>query len=309
MFIEDRAPSSAWEQLPLGGIPGCFVWGWFKPAGAPRGFYVQVPQEMYQAISSQQPLTMVALVRALGIEPVWIARWTLFGTEYLSQQGTNPAWNYPLPAPMTGVDSTIGIEFEQAESTVVAPTPSRPSVSTPVSTAEESKPIDAATRQALSQMDADWTASVLLERQLDSAAKQLNGTVARIGSMSRDLSAEESRFADQHDKKEWQEARRWMRDAAVKAAQLLKDHFTGMNSAVGKRTAYEAIYDKYVVPRRNFDSLQQSQRDFEMHRKALQTLLSKITAANGSAVQDAERRGQQIMTRIGAKIRAARAKR
>jgi len=158
-------------------------------------------------------------------------------------------------------------------------------------------------------MESDWSASLQLELQLAAAAKQLNGTMLRINSLNRDLSIDEVRAGDQQDKREWHEARRWLRDAAGRLSRFLKDHHIGMTSAIGKRNSYESIYQQYVVPRRPFEGLEQAEREFEIYRKTLQTLLNNMTAANGAAVQDAERRAQLILTRIASKLRNARAKR
>ena len=36
-----------------------------------------------------------------------------------------------------------------------------------------------------------------------------------------------------------------------------------MTSTSGRRGTFEAIYQQYVVPRRNFDGLSQAEREFE----------------------------------------------
>jgi hypothetical protein len=158
-------------------------------------------------------------------------------------------------------------------------------------------------------MEADWNSSQQLEQQLASAAKQLNATLLRINSLNRDMSPEESRSSDSQDKRDWQEARRWLRDVSSRVSRFIKDHMVGMTSDVGKRSSYESIYQQYVVPRRQFDGLTQSAREFESYRKTLQSLLNNMTTANTSAVQDGERRAQQVLTRVSAKIRNSRAKR
>ncbi|MBL8849713.1 MAG: hypothetical protein JNG89_08510, partial [Planctomycetaceae bacterium] len=48
---------------------------------------------------------------------------------------------------------------------------------------------------------------------------------------------------------------------------------------------------------------------FETHRKTVQNLLLQMNSAQAAATQDGERRAQQVLQRIGAKVRAARAKR
>ena len=68
-------------------------------------------------------------------------------------------------------------------------------------------------------------------------------------------------------------------------------------------------YQQNIVSRRQFDGLEQAERDFDAYRKSLQTLLTKMGTANSTAVQEGERRAQQIMTRVAAQIRTSREKR
>jgi len=148
-----------------------------------------------------------------------------------------------------------------------------------------------------------------LEIQLGAAAKQLNAIVQRINSLNRDLSSEERRFSDNQDQREWNDTRRWLRDGMHRVSRVLKDHHVGMTSTAGKRNEYEEIYKNHIVTRTPFEGLIQAERDFEAYRKALQTLLNNMGSAQGAAVQDGERRAQQVLARIAAKVRNARTKR
>jgi hypothetical protein len=51
------------------------------------------------------------------------------------------------------------------------------------------------------------------------------------------------------------------------------------------------------------------EREFEAYRKTLQSLLNNMQAAQAAAVRDGESRAQQVLSRITARVRAARAKR
>ena len=82
-----------------------------------------------------------------------------------------------------------------------------------------------------------------------------------------------------------------------------------MTSNAGKRNAYELIHQQYVVPRRNFEGLVQAERDFEQYHKTMQALLYNMNTAQTSAIQEGERRAQQVLSRIAAKVRTLRSKR
>jgi len=295
MHFAERPPSTAWESIPFIDDPHCCIWAWFKPAGAPLGLVVRVPDEIYRDPARRGTVTMRRVLAAAGIDSRGAAMWTLYGAAYDPQQGLNPALDFPIPAPAPGADPSIHIVVN---SFVPAVAPALPPAMAPSSGAGD----------AFAHIAEEWNLSLVLEQQLAAAAKQLNATLLRLNSLNRDLSSEEGRAADQLDKKEWQDARRWLRDIAARVSRFLKDHHIGMTSAAGKRGSFEAIYEQYVVPRRNFDGLVQAERDFEQYRKTMQTLLNNMNAAQTSAVQDGERRAQVVLTRISAKARAARSK-
>jgi hypothetical protein len=96
---------------------------------------------------------------------------------------------------------------------------------------------------------------------------------------------------------------------ASRVSRYLKDHLVGITSNAGKRNSYESIYQQHVFPCRPFDGLEQAERDFDSYRKSLQTLHTNMTAVNTTAVQEGERRAQQVMARVAAKIRTMRSKR
>ena len=271
---------------------------------------MRIPEEMFRDPGIRQLLTMRTVLAAVGVDPRWLAIWSLYGTPYDGQLGCNPALDFPVPEPGAAADPTIGIYLNsgaiEAATPVSAPavlTVSAPAVAAPAGSS------NADSSEVFSRMDTAWTASMFVEQQVAGMAKQIAAALQRVNSLNRDLSPEESRFGDQQDKREWQEARRWMRDIAVRLSRVLKDHLVGMTSAAGKRTAYETLYNKFVVPRQPFEGLDQAEREFELYRKTTQTLLNAMTAAHASAMQDGERRAQQILARISAKCRAARAKR
>jgi hypothetical protein len=312
MHFAERFPSTAWESIPFPDDPHCFVWAWFKPAGAPQGLVVRVPDEIYRDPVRRGAVTMRRVLRAAGIDARSVAMWTLYGAAYDARQGASPALDYPIPEPAMGTDPALDFP-------IPAPSPGAdpsihvvvnsfvPGVAAPAPLPPAAAPSPGGV-DAFAHIAEAWNLSLVLEQQLAAAAKQLNATLLRLNSLNRDLSSEEGRSADQLDKKEWQDARRWLRDIAARVSRFLKDHHIGMTSAAGKRGSFEAIYEQYVVPRRNFDGLVQAERDFEQYCKTMQTLLNNMNAAQTSAAQDGERRAQLVLTRISAKARAARTK-
>lgn len=296
MYFSERPPSSSWESVPVIDAPGLFVWAWWKPAAAPHAVFVRIPPEALDGVALRRPFTLKFLAGLLAVDLRQVASCSVYGTCYDGQQGAGAIWDCPIPLPAPGVDPTIGL-FLSMVAPAIQPAP----VAAPLPRGPLS--------EKFAHMESDWNASLQLELQLGAAAKQVNGTMMRMGALNRDLSIDEARAADQQDKREWHEARRWLRDATVRLSRFLKDHHIGMTSAIGKRTSYEAIYRQYVAPKHPFEGIDQAAREFEAYRKTLQTLLNNMTAANGSAVQDAERRAQMVLTRISSKLRNARAKR
>jgi hypothetical protein len=291
-----RPPSSTWEPIPLADDPTICLWAWFRPPAAPHGVIVRFPEEAFRGPAQRIPLTMRRILAAVAVDPRQVGMWTVYGAAFDPQQGASPALDFPIPEPGAAGDPTVGI-YLTLPAPVAPPSPVPQGLSQGGSLAER-----------FQRMEGDWNFSLQLEQQLAAAAKQLNATLLRINSLNRDLSSDEGRAADQLDKHEWQDARRALRDVASRLSRFLKDHHVGMTSTAGRRGAFEAIYMQYVVPRRNFDGLSQAEREFELYRKTMQTLLNNMNTAQTAAVQEGERRAQQILSRISSKVRSSRTK-
>jgi hypothetical protein len=89
----------------------------------------------------------------------------------------------------------------------------------------------------------------------------------------------------------------------------MKSFDIGDTSAAGRKNVLEQTYGQMIVPRREFPRLEQTQRDFEAHRKAMSTLQSTMNTALSIAATQGERRAQGVLSRIAAKIRDAQTKR
>lgn len=287
MPFSDRPPSTAWEAIPLPHDSGWTFWAWFKPASAPNAVCIRFPQE--NVTPKPLSLTMRQLAHSLGLADWEPMGWSIYGMMYGGGPAVNPGWDQPIPPAPAGADPTLAIYVGQQAQIAAPQAPTG--------------------GDSFSRMDADWNAALQLELQLDAAAKQLNATQLRINALNRDLSPDEFRAADQQERREWQEARRWMRDVCARVSRFLKEHHIGITSAAGKRNHYETIYRDNVVPRRPVEGMPQIEREFESYRKMLQSLLSNMQSAHAAAVQDGERRAQQVMSRISTRVRSARAKR
>lgn len=304
MNFAARPPSTTWEPISVGNAPQQAVWAWFKPATAPTSVVVQIPPQMIAAAAGASGLTLRTLACALGIDPREVVCWSTYGVPGDSQAGANPAWDYPLALPGATPDSTIAFFLNPGTA------PAAPAfAAAAIPAAAPMSATDPGLATVFNKMDADWHGCLQIEIQIAAAAKQLESATLRINSLNRDLSPDEARCADQLDKREWQDARRWLREAATRITRVLKDHQMGMTSVAGKRNTFETIYTQYVQPRRHFEGIEQTERDFEAYRKMLQTLLSGMSTVLSSAVQEGERRAQTVMSRVAAKVRTARTKR
>ena len=153
-------------------------------------------------------------------------------------------------------------------------------------------------------IEGDWQAIELLDTQLASVRKQLAAQQGKLQSLNRDLSADERVAADTLDKKDWQDARRWLRDCSSQVARYIRDHDIGFTSAAGKRNLLEQYLRDVVTPRQAAPNLGAIQQEFEMYRKTAQVLLLSMQNASSAASRDGEQRAQQILTRVAAKMRA-----
>lgn len=284
-----RAPSTTWEQVPPSPAAPLGLWIWWGPAHAPQGMLVRLPDDAYRNPALAPLTTLRRTLAALGIDPHTVARWFVAGIPFDGQAGANPMWDAPLPPPAPGRDPAILVLFDEP-----APQPA----------VEAENPL-----RSMERIAADWNACLQLEHQLQLARKQLHDTQGRVLKLNRDLIPEERAHADRMDQNEWQDARRWLRDVASRLSKLIKDHDIGMASAAGRRNWFESTYLQVVVPRRPCEGLDEIRREFEMYRKTLQTMLLQMQNAHSLATQDGERRAQQVLGRITARVRAARTKR
>jgi hypothetical protein len=168
-----------------------------------------------------------------------------------------------------------------------------------------SQPMDAATADIYERIEADWNSSQEIEKDLSRLRKQLVDILGRLKTLNRDLTGPERVHSNNQDKKDWQDARRLLRDASNRVWKYLKAHDIGDTSNAGKRVWFEEIYRKHIAPRHQFDGLLPAARAFESHRKTITTLHGDMSNAYSFASLDGERKAQQVLSRIQTKVREA----
>ncbi|MGE3313897.1 MAG: hypothetical protein AB7O26_02190 [Planctomycetaceae bacterium] len=162
-----------------------------------------------------------------------------------------------------------------------------------------------AMKESFDRMEADWLASIELDRDLVRQRKQLTDLIGRLKNMNRDLNPEERMHANNQDKKDWADARRGLRDGGLRLWRCIKELDMGDTSSAGQREWFQLIYENYVVPRMQFENMTQAQRGYEMYRKSVTTLHGTIGTTYSIAQLEGERKAQQVMQRIQQKIRDA----
>src|ERR1700722_7030457 len=242
-----RVPSTNWEQVPLRGTGGLF-WVWFRPPAVPNGFVIRIPDENFAASQAQRDarlacLTMRHLLGAIGIDPAIVELWYQSGAPCEGRDGTSPAFDQQISPPLVGADPQIVVMIDVP---AVTEMPLGQSPNTGVASVTS-------LTKVFDEMEADWYAVLLLEKQLLLARKQLTNALGRLAALDRDLSPEERLHGDRQDKSDWQEVRRLLKDAATKLSRYVKEHDVGETSAAGKKDWYSEIYQKFVVPRQPFD--------------------------------------------------------
>jgi hypothetical protein len=296
-MFDDRPPSEQWELLPLAALPALGFWAWFKPVAAPNGFVLRVPNETLQRHPNRALLTLRALLHSAGIDPARVASWTIGGITYPGQRGTSPLLDHPLPDLPHGSDPSITVVMEA------------PTVQPPRKISHSSPEVRTGGPDLLAifeRIETDWSASLQIESQLTVIRRKLADMMQRLNALNRDLAPEERLHADRKDRSDWQTARRWLRDAAIRISKCIKEFDIGDSSNAGRREWFATTYEQSVVPRRPFDAMEQAQRDFEQYRKQMQTMLAAMNTAYAGAAQDGERRAQQILTNIAVAVRKAR---
>lgn len=162
---------------------------------------------------------------------------------------------------------------------------------------------------ALRAIQETWNSILHLETQLRTIRMQLDSAAGKVNTLNRDLNADERRFADNLDKKDWQDARRWLRDAQMTIHRFSKEIDLGAVSSAGRRNWFEEIVRNYVEPMLAFEGIEQVQIEFEQHHKQMHHLVNNAQSALAKAGRDAEQRANRVLQRIATKVRTSQSKR
>ena len=157
----------------------------------------------------------------------------------------------------------------------------------------------------LERIEADWNSILETENEVKGLRKNLIDTASRLTTLNRDFSFDERAHADSMDTKDWRDARRALRDANLRLSVCLKELDMGDVSSAGQRSWFEQIYRQFVVPRVEFENMQQAEVSFAYQRKMMATLQTSMNSALLNATNNGERRAQKVLDRIAAKIRDA----
>ena len=292
-----RPASTGWEALPL--VPGTAIgiWVWCKPLHAPLDLIVRVPAETFQAVGGM--LSLRQIVSGAGAEMAQVHGLTIHGT-YIDALGrTNPLLDHAVPAVSPWVEVSIRM-LALASSAALPMLSTAPATSTGLSAGSQASAI---------AIQSEWTAVLLAETQLTALRKQLATVQGRLLSLNRDLNANENVAADQLDKKDWQDARRWLRDCAGLASRYIKEADTGVTSMAGNKRRMEQLVEDAKAGRLTPQQMATAQNEIEAHRKTVTNIQNQMQNALQAANRDGEQRAQQILTRIAAKVRAHKTKR
>lgn len=295
-----RSPSTGWEALAL--IPGSAVgiWVWCKPIHAPLELIVRVPVETIQACGGQ--ISLRQIIAGAGAEMSQVHGLTIQGTFIDALGGTNPLLDHAVPAASPWVEVSVRMHAVAAYSILAGMPPA-------VAISGGGAGLSAGSQASAMAIQTDWTAVTQAETQLMSLRKQLATVQGRLLSLNRDLNADENVASDNADRKEWQDARRWLRDCAGLASRYIKEADTGVTSMAGNKGRLEQLVQEAKAGRLSPQQMAHAQNEIEAHRKTVTNIQNQMQNALQAAGRDGEQRAQQILTRIAAKVRAHRSKR
>ncbi len=318
-------PSSQWVAVSLG-LPDLKIWAFVKPPTFPQGIVFHIPAEMFSHPEAGRVLSVRRMIGAIGLDPAGCAQWYYLGQMLEGMGGANPLLDYPVPPAGEGLDPMIyvtfvggGQGFSNAGQTLAGQTHAGQTLAGKTMPLQAEAGISGGVGQEelspeliqtlFANMESDWRSIYHMEKTLAGTRKQLDGILGRLNGLNRDLRPEERLGASQLDQKEWQDARRRLRDLATNVARVMKEHDMGVTSGAGQKHRFEEIFNTYVVPRVPFPGMQQAFRELEMHRKLLSNLQNQITTVMQQCQSDGESRAQNILRRIQDAARNSRSKR
>ncbi|MCA9087205.1 MAG: hypothetical protein KDA90_01080 [Planctomycetaceae bacterium] len=261
------------------------LWVWYKPATAPQDVYLQVPPETLGATGGV--ITLRLLCGAAGLPVEEIQLWSINNVPVVSSAQSLGL----LDQPLTWLAGPIVVRMNGplASGYVPAATP----------------PASGDSELVYQRIESDWNVIQQIESNMGQLRKQLHGMAGKLKSLDRDLNPDEVRAADSQEKREWQDIRRWIRDAAAGVSRAIREFDVGDVSAAGSRGRFEELYRDQVAPRRAMQP-QMLASEFELYRKLVQSQFQKMQTASQAGSRDGEQRAQTFLSRIAAKVRNQR---
>ncbi len=297
-----RPPSQSWEVLTIPTTPPRQIWCWFKPSHAPTALVLQFPTEGEQP-EAGQTVTLRTLIRSAGLDPACVPMCSLFGFSFAGESGASAYFDQPVSAPAEAADPSVVVYVDpppgDASHTIAA--------GQNAAAANASPAMDKQTKEMFNSLERDWRASTQAEKQLVGLHKQLLDMVMRLNTMNRDLTPDERLSTDREDRDDWQEARRFLREASTRLSRYIKEMDAGETIYAGKKQWYSDIYREFVAERQPFEGMAQVCQEFEIYRKTMQNLVTSMQGAYQHARSEGEQRAQIVLNRIAAKVSAARA--
>ncbi|TXT37244.1 MAG: hypothetical protein FD138_717, partial [Planctomycetota bacterium] len=253
------------------------------------------------------------LLQVAGVDPACVAMWSCFGMSYPGMSGANPLLDQPIPTPGQGGVAEI-IVVISAPPMMAPPMSYMPAVmpmaapmlggaTSPMHAVAST--FNGTQTELFERLEVEWTAVIDIEKDLERLRKLLVDLGTRLKILNRDLNSDERLYSSREDKQDWQDARRFLRDGDTKLRACVKEFDIGDPSSAGYRRGLEQAYTQFIVPRIPFNGLESMLGQYEAHRKMVMTLQGKMNTAYLGAVQNGERRAQQVLARIAGKVREA----
>ncbi len=282
-----RPASVTWEWLPLDESGTNHVWAWFRPSAAPQGAVFRLAEAGGSEDVVAESVTLGSVLSAAGIDPATVSAWMLFGVIYPGPAtgGAAAMVEQSIPVPREGIDPSIMVQVA-----VPAVGGLMPMINDSV----------------YDTIAAHWMAVQKSESKLISLRKQLAGMMTRLNTLNRDLNHEEKAHASRQDRDDWEDARRWLRNAVSGLSRYIKAFDVGDTRLAGKKEWLQKIYEDCVVARQPIENPQAVESEFEFYRKSLMNLESQMSGALSHAGQEGQTRAQGVLAQIAAKVRRNR---
>jgi hypothetical protein len=249
--------------------------------------------------------TLRGLAVATGIDPGGVSLWVVFGTPCPGPSAGGPATmlDQPLLPPPGAPDTNIAIHVATvpavAAVAAVAPVPLPQTMASAVGAGVVDEVV-------YTSIESHWFGIQAETVKLDMLRKQVDSMLGQVKTLNRDLNFEEKEFSTREDRDAWDDARRWMRNAALQLSRCQKACDVGDTQSLGKRDWLQDTHDRFIAERQPIDNPKGVESEFAYFRKLLLNLEAQINTALSSASTEAMGRGRRVLAEIAVKIRKAR---